>query len=170
MKINLRKIEPTDLPYLYQWENDSSAWADGNNHNPLSQKDLRDYITSSTGDIYRDGQLRLIIEDVRDQELEVSKQTLGCADLFDFDARNRKAAIGLYVAPEARGRGVGKAAIQALEEYAFTHLDLRLIYAVIATNNNACAELFRALGYVPSSVLKAWTLESDAIIWQKQKK
>lgn len=170
MKIKLRKIEPTDLPFLYLWENDASSWADGSNHNPISQQDLRAYIESTTGDIYRDGQLRLIIEEVRSQKSEVSKQTLGCADLFDFDARNRKAAIGLYVAPEARGNGVGKAAIQALEEYAFTHLDLRLIYAVIATNNKACAELFRALGYVPSSVLKAWTLESDAIIWQKQKK
>ena len=170
MKIKLRKIEPTDLPFLYLWENDASSWADGSNHNPISQQDLRAYIESTTGDIYRDGQLRLIIEEVRSQKSEVSKQTLGCADLFDFDARNRKAAIGLYVAPEARGNGVGKAAIQALEEYAFTHLDLRLIYAVIATNNKACAELFRALGYVPSSVLKAWTLETDAIIWQKQKK
>ena len=60
--IKLRKIEPDDLPFLYQWENDSRAWADGANHNPLSQQDLRDYIQSTTGDIYRDGQLRLIIE------------------------------------------------------------------------------------------------------------
>ena len=41
--IHLRKIEPTDVPYLYRWENDASAWADGSNHNPLSQQDLRDY-------------------------------------------------------------------------------------------------------------------------------
>ena len=61
--IRLRKIEPTDLPYLYRWENDASVWADGANHNPLSQQDLRAYIASTTGDIYRDGQLRLIIEE-----------------------------------------------------------------------------------------------------------
>ena len=60
--IKLRKIEPSDLPFLYQWENDAASWADGANHNPLSQQDLRDYIASTTGDIYRDGQLRLIIE------------------------------------------------------------------------------------------------------------
>ena len=57
--IKLRKIEPNDLPFLYQWENDAASWADGANHNPLSQQDLRDYIASTTGDIYRDGQLRL---------------------------------------------------------------------------------------------------------------
>ena len=60
--INLRKIEPSDLPFLYQWENDATSWAEGDTHNPLSQQDLRDYIASTTGDIFRDGQLRLIIE------------------------------------------------------------------------------------------------------------
>ena len=62
--IALRKIEPTDLPFLYQWENDASAWADGANHNPLSQQDLREYIASTTGDIFKDGQLRLVIQSV----------------------------------------------------------------------------------------------------------
>ena len=105
MQIKLRKIEPTDLPFLYQWENDASVWADGANHNPLSQQDLRNYIESTTGDIYRDGQLRLIIED---------EATLGCIDLFDFDPRNRRAAIGMYIAPEHRGKGVGKEALRLL--------------------------------------------------------
>ena len=69
--IKLRKIEPSDLPFLYQWENDALAWADGANHNPLSQQDLRDYIASTTGDIYKDGQLRLVISEA------VTKQSGG---------------------------------------------------------------------------------------------
>ena len=157
--IRLRKIEPSDLPFLYQWENDSSSWADGANHNPLSQRDLRDYIESTTGDIYKDGQLRLIVE--------VDSLTVGCIDLFDLDIRNRRAAIGMYIAPEYRNRGIGKQAVLALEDYASKQLDLRLIYAVVATTNIPCAQLYKNLGYEPSSVLKGWTLESDAIIWQK---
>ena len=66
--IRLRKLEPSDLPFLYLWENDASSWADGANHNPLSQQDLRDYIDSTTGDIYKDGQLRLVIESVSPQD------------------------------------------------------------------------------------------------------
>ncbi len=158
--IKLRKIEPSDLPFLYQWENDAAVWADGNNHNPLSQHDLREYIASSTGDIYRDGQLRLMIEE--------DGATLGCIDLFDLDARNRKAALGMYVAPEARGKGVGKEALRLLEQYAFGHLDLRLLYAVIATQNKTCSALYSKAGYTPSSPLPAWTLESDAVIWTKE--
>lgn len=161
--IKLRKIEPSDLPFLYQWENDAAVWADGANHNPLSQQDLRDYIESTTGDIYRDGQLRLIIEEIP------SPVTVGCIDLFDFDPRNRRAAIGMYIAPEMRSKGVGREALRLLEEYAFGFLRLRVLYVVIATNNIACSALYRSAGYTPSSPLPAWTVESDAVIWTKTK-
>ena len=157
--IILRKIEPSDLPYLYRWENDASSWADGANHNPLSQQDLRDYIASTTGDIYRDGQLRLIIEE--------EGATLGCIDLFDFDPRNRRAAIGMYIAPEYRDKGVGREAVQQLEDYAFGFLHLRVLYAIIATNNAPCSALYEHAGYQPSTPLPSWTLESDAILWIK---
>ena len=165
--IKLRKIEPSDLPYLYQWENDASAWSDGANHNPLSQQDLRDYINSTTGDIYRDGQLRLIIEEQPIANGQQPTATLGCIDLFDFDPRNGRAAIGMYIAPEARGKGVGKLAVQLLEEYAFGFLHLRVLYAIIATTNTACSELYKNAGYKPSSPLGKWTLEADAVLWLK---
>ena len=157
--IKLRKIEPADLPFLYRWENDASVWADGANHNPLSQQDLRTYIESTTGDIYRDGQLRLIIEN--------DGVTCGCVDLFDFDPRNRRAAIGMYMAPEFRGKGVGHSALEQLETYAFGFLKLRILYAVIATSNIPWSALYRTAGYKPSSPLPAWTLESDVVIWIK---
>lgn len=178
--IKLRKLEPSDLPFLYQWENDASVWADGANHNPLSQQDLRDYIESTTGDIYKDGQLRLIIcslsESVCQQSglsgeaglSSISPQdglTLGCIDLFDFDPRNRRAAIGMYIAPQYRGQGIGREAVRLLEEYAFGFLHLRVLYAVISTKNTACITLYRHAGYTESSVLPNWTLESDAVIF-----
>ena len=170
MQIKLRKIEPTDLPFLYQWENDASVWADGANHSPLSQQDLRSYIESTTGDIYKDGQLRLIIEETSNplttNPLTSNPLTLGCIDLFDFDPRNRRAAIGMYIAPEFRGKGVGQEALRLLEDYAFGHLHLRVLYAVIATKNTACTALYRHAGYSQSPLPK-WTLEDDANIWIK---
>ena len=73
----------------------------------------------------------------------------------------------MYIAPEYRGKGIGTKAVESLEEYAFQQLDLRLLYAVISTNNIPCTQLYKNLDYSPSSVLKGWTLESDAILWQK---
>ena len=165
--IRLRKIEPTDVPYLYRWENDASVWADGSNHNPLSQQDLLDYVTSSTGDIYRDGQLRLIIESHSEAVPQRSGLTIGCADLFDLDPRNRRAAIGIYIAPEYRGKGYAAETLKQLEEYAFSFLNLRVLYAVVAAHNKPCSELFLNNYYTPSSLLQDWTLEGDAILWIK---
>ena len=188
MNLKLRKIEPSDLPFLYQWENDVTMWADSDTHNPLSRHDLHQYIENTTGDIYRDGQLRLIIEDNdatqrllnTTQQLlnttqrllnttQLSPSILGCIDLFDFDARNRKAAIGMYIAPDARGKGVGKQAVQLLEDYAFGFLHLRMLYAIISVHNTPCSRIYEQMGYTPSSVLKDWTLEGDAVLWQKSR-
>ena len=205
MNINLRKIEPSDLPFLYQWENDATMWADSDTHNPLSRHDLHQYIENTTGDIYRDGQLRLIIEGVIDNSspnsliasspnspitsssngliasspnspitsspnslIASSPNILGCIDLFDFDARNRKAAIGMYIAPEARGKGIGKQAVQLLLDYAFGFLHLRMVYAIISVHNTACSHIYDQMGFTPSSPLANWTLEGDAILWQKR--
>ena len=177
--IKLRKIEPSDLPFLYQWENDATMWADSDTHNPLSRHDLHQYIENTTSDIYRDGQLRLIIEDsqlsnnrsskceTRTFNSQLSTKIVGCIDLFDFDARNRKAAIGMYISPDARGKGVGKQAVQLLEDYAFGFLHLRMLYAIISVHNTPCSHVYEQMGYSPSSLLKDWTLEGDAILWQK---
>ena len=167
--IKLRKIEPLDLPFLYQWENDATMWADSDTHNPLSRHDLHQYIENTTGDIYRDGQLRLIIEDSQLSTFnsQLSTKIVGCIDLFDFDARNRKAAIGMYISPDARGNGVGKQAVQLLEDYAFGFLHLRMLYAIISVHNTPCSHIYEQMGYSPSSLLKDWTLEGDAVLWQK---
>jgi len=157
--ITLRKIEPSDLPYLYQWENDAEAWADGANHNPLSQQDLRDYIAATTGDIYKDGQVRLMMMN--------EGCSIGCIDLFDLDVRNARAAIGMYIAPEYRGHGWGREAVVELEKYAFGFLNLRTIYAIIAERNMPCRAIYEQLNYVASSPLNNWTIEGNAILYIK---
>ncbi len=160
--IRLRKVEPQDLPFLYVVENDDRVWRDSATHNPLSQKDLQDYIEQSTGDIFRDGQLRLIVES--------GDRTVGVCDLFDFDPLGRKAAIGLYVVPEMRGQHVAEEVVALLEEYAFSFLHLRQLYAIIAVENASCVRLFERMAYHASARLLQWAGESDAIVFQKLNK
>lgn len=159
----LRALEIEDLPYLYQWENDALAWGDSGTHNPLSQKLLREYIENASGDLYVDGQLRLIIK--------CDGQTAGAIDLFDLDPRSRKAAIGMYIAPECRGKGVGHAAVRLLEKYAFDFLHLHQLYAIIATDNHPCRAIYTSAGFIPSATLKDWVIRkdgyTDAIVYQK---
>lgn len=157
--MRLRKLEPEDVVFLYRWENDATAWPDGAVHNPLSQQDLRDYIASTSGDVYRDGQLRLIIE--------AEDCTIGCVDLYDVDNRNRKAAIGIYIDPEHRSKGYGEQVIGQLVEMAFNHLRLDMLYAVVNTENKASNKMYSRMGFENTARLLRWTSEGDALLWQK---
>ena len=159
MEIALRKIEPSDLPLLYLWENDDTAWPDGAVHNPLSQKDLRDYILSSTGDIYKDGQLRLVIMK--------GENAIGCIDLYDFDVRNRRAAVGVYIAPSFRRQRYGEQALTLLIDYAKRHLNMRLLYAYVQCANIASTNLFRKQ-FTPSNAIPSWTLEGASYLFYKK--
>ena len=158
--IKLRKLEPDDLSWLYRWENDAAVWAESATHNPLSQKDLREYILSTTGDIYRDGQLRLMIDK--------DGQTVGAVDLIAFDPRNRKAEVGIYIAAEQRGQGIGHEALRQVEQYAISILDMRLLYAYVSEKNIACRRCFEGVGYTSSNLLQGWTLESSVYLYLKQ--
>lgn len=161
--IQVRKLEPKDLPFLYRWENDATSWADGDNHNPLSQQDLKNYIESSTGDIYKDGQLRLIIEEKTPEGVA----TVGCVDFYDLDIRNRRVALGIYIAPEARKKGLATQTMEYAEQYVFDFLHLRILYAITRTNNFASARLFQKRGFQASAILRDWTEEGDAAVWMK---
>ncbi|MCQ2334443.1 MAG: GNAT family N-acetyltransferase [Paludibacteraceae bacterium] len=146
--LQLRAIDMRDLPFLYQWENDAAAWADGATHNPISQDQLRAYIRESAGDIFKDGQLRLMAEG--------DGETIGCIDLFDFEPRSRRAALGMYISPQARGKGWGKQMVEAVEHYAFSFLGLHQLYAIIAEDNPACLNIYREANYLQTGVLLDW--------------
>ena len=156
--IRLRKVEPDDLPLLYAWENDAEAWPDSSTHNPLSREDLRSYIMQTTGDIYRDGQLRLIICS------SCSDEPVGCVDLYDVDVRNRKAAVAIYVAPACRNQGVASMALMELVSYVSRILHFRLLYAVTRQTNVASLRAFQHAGFQQVCTLPDWTVEGDACL------
>ena len=86
MRIRLRALEPEDLDLLYNIENDQSLWDVGNTNVPYSRYALHNYIAQTTGDIYQDGQVRLMIENEQ-------SEVVGIADLVNFDARHQRAEL-----------------------------------------------------------------------------
>ena len=59
--IVIRALEPEDLEYLYQWENDMDLWEVSDTLTPFSHFTLKKYIENSHQDIYEAKQLRLMI-------------------------------------------------------------------------------------------------------------
>ena len=82
----LRALEPDDLDILYNVENDVALWAVGNTNAPYSREVLRQYLLSTTCDIYTDKQLRLVVE-------THGGEAVGMVDLLSFDAMNARAEV-----------------------------------------------------------------------------
>ena len=164
-RIILRAIEPSDLDYLYQRENHAAVWHDGGTIAPYSRQLLHEYIEQYSADIYKDRQLRLIIT------LTGSRQSIGIADLYDFDPRNRRAGVGLFIDSEYRRQGYGKETLHILSRYAFQFLHLHQLYAFIRATNNPSRALFSSCGFTYSATLPAWLLTphgyTDAVIVQR---
>ena len=59
--IHLRALEPEDLDFLYEIENNESIWEVSNTQTPYSKWVLKQYLENAHQDIYEAKQLRLVI-------------------------------------------------------------------------------------------------------------
>ena len=60
--------------------------------------------------------------------------------------RHRRAEIGYWLVPAARGRGVGRTAVSLLVEWAFETLELERIEITTTPDNGAARALAESLG------------------------
>jgi len=63
--IELRAIEPDDVEFLLEMENDSNLWHVSNTHNPFSRFDIEQYVLLADKDIYSAKQIRFILDMVK---------------------------------------------------------------------------------------------------------
>lgn len=148
--VTLRALEPTDLDTLFQWENDTALWGVSDTVAPYSREALWNYLQQYTGDIYAQRQLRLMVT------LTEDGTPVGTVDFLNFDPLNNRAELGLFIATEQRGKGLGRQALELLTAYAREHLGLRQIYVFIALDNEVCLTLFEDYGYRRAGVLQSW--------------
>jgi diamine N-acetyltransferase len=146
----LRAMEPEDLDLLYRVENDYDLWQVGSTNVPYSRYFLHDYIANTTGDIFTDKQLRLIVTD------RSGKQVIGIADLVNFDPQHLRAEVGLVIQKAFRGQGYGEAAMEELITYAHDVIHLHQLYALVSLANENCLRLFKSIGFQENAVLKDW--------------
>jgi len=149
--IRLRAPEPEDLELLYEWENTQEYWIISNTITPFSRYILKRYIENSHKSIYETGQLRLMIDLVKE------KTTIGTVDIFDFDHFHMRAGVGILIAREEyRRKGYARMALKGLSEYCFNVLKLNQIWCSIIENNDASLELFKSLGFVQNGTRREW--------------
>lgn len=148
-KIRLRALEPEDLDFLYEIENDESLWEVGGTNVPYSRQVLLDYITTATADIYTDKQVRLIVENEQ-------QEAVGIIDLMNFDPRHQRAELGIVIKKEHQHQGLAQLAIRLLMQYASHVLHLHQIYAIVAESNQNAVKMLEVVGFQGNKTLKEW--------------
>ncbi len=149
--IILRPLEPEDLSFLYQCENNTDIWKVSNTLAPYSKYILKQYIENSHLDIYSAKQLRLVIEQ------KSNKTPVGAIDLFDFDPFHQRTGIGILIEKsENRLHGYANSALLLLIDYCFNHLKLHQLYCNIGEKNEASIKLFTKVGFVQMAKKKNW--------------
>ncbi|WHT38365.1 GNAT family N-acetyltransferase [Myroides sp. mNGS23_01] len=150
--IYLRALEPEDLEFIYQIENDLSLWEVSNTQTPYSRFLIHQYLENAHLDIYEAKQLRLVICS------KATTETLGLIDLFDFDPKNGRAGVGIVIQKETnRAQGVGSQALELVLNYSREYLYLNQLYANIASDNQASIQLFTKFDFREIGIKKAWT-------------
>ncbi len=158
-KIALRALEPQDLDFLYEVENNEALWEVSNTIQPYSKYLLKKYLENAHQDIFEAKQLRLVMCKLP------GDNPIGLIDLYDFDPLHHRAGIGIVIATDAdRGHGYAKEAIELLKNYAFKHLDMHQLYAAISEDNKSSIRLFEALGFIKTGVRKQWLKVGEGFI------
>ncbi|HEX6037947.1 GNAT family N-acetyltransferase, partial [Longimicrobium sp.] len=81
--------------------------------------------------------------------------------------RHRGGVWGMYVAPEARGRGVGGALLRAIVDHARTVEGLDRLELGVETTNAAARALYLAFGFVPYGV-QPDAYRDDGVSWDSE--
>ena len=148
--IYLRALEPEDLEFIHEIENNEDIWEISNTQTPYSKYLIKQYLENAHKDIFEVKQLRLVIS-------SYTNEALGMIDLFDFDFKNSRAGIGVLVKDSInRKKGFGKEALQLLINYSFIHLNLHQLYCNISEDNQASIKLFTSQGFNEIGLKKDW--------------
>lgn len=147
---HLTAPEPEDLDLLFRLENDPVTWPVSDCHMPYSRYALREYLLHCTNDFFAEKQLRLMVRPCD------SPEALAIVDLFNFSPIDGRAEVGIIVAPESRGQGIGTQALSLLCDYAGQILGLRMLAAYVAESNECSLRIFAKNGFEKVAVLPEW--------------
>ena len=155
--IALRCAEPEDAPLIYRWENDRDIWRVSGTHVPYSRFQIEQFLLGDN-DIMAQKQLRLMID------LTDDGQTIGCIDIYDYDAFNGRAGLGILIDKAFRQQGYAKSALALCVEYLFKDLLLHQVYCSIDERNVESQQLFLGQGFELVGRRKDWLKTAEGYL------
>lgn len=149
----LRAVSMKDAKLLLELINDSDTEKMlGGSSFPVSLEEQEKWIASQNG---RTDVLRCIVTGIDDDT------GLGTVILTDIDYKNGVAQVHIKMDKEnGRGKGYGKAALNAIVHYAFEEMRLNCVYAEVIEYNTISQRLFEKCGFKREGTLRARVYKS----------
>ncbi len=153
--IKLRAPEIDDIQTIYDIENNTGLWQVSQTLVPFSLFDIEQHILRSNKDPFKTSQARFVITKKESNEIA------GLIDLYDIDALNKRAGVGIMIVEKFRNKGYAKEALSILIKYAFEVLHLHMLHCIIDIENKASLKLFVSEGFKISGLLKDYFIRYD---------
>lgn len=140
--MSLRPRTDDDLDLLFEIAADLDTWEERNPQAPRPlTRDRFDARLARSADSDAPGDPVSLV-------IDVDGTAVGSASLFGFDFLAHHAEAGIALAPEARGRGIGTAAIIHLVDFGFRRHNLRRIHLQAISSNVAAIRAYEKAGFV----------------------
>lgn len=139
--VTLRSPTEADVDVLFQIAADLSTWEERGPSSPapLSRRAYDARRAEADSDTSASS-VRFIVD--------VDGAPVGSVSLSDFDQLARHAEVGIALAAEARGRGIGTAAISQIVEFAFVRCNLRRVHLQVIESNVGAIRAYEKAGFV----------------------
>jgi RimJ/RimL family protein N-acetyltransferase len=138
LTVALRAETPADEDVLFRIRSDLDSWEE---RSPSAPAPL-------TLETFRERRAKGEFNGDADFVVTLDGAPVGRCTLFHEDALARHAEVGIALLPEARGQGVGTAALTQLVEFAFVRRNLRRLYLWVLSSNAAGLASYRRVGFV----------------------
>lgn len=135
-QVSLRPLDNSDLEWLRSLRNDESTWTNLGDPKMVSDVQQQLWFNGLTADRTR-------------MYLVVSYQDIavGIVRMTQIDLINRSACIGMDIASEYRGQGIGSKAYTMLIKYCFHVLNLHRIWLLVIDFNARARHLYESVGF-----------------------
>jgi RimJ/RimL family protein N-acetyltransferase len=136
--VALRPETAEDEDVLYRMASELATWEE---RSPASPAPM-------TLEAFRERRAKAGHAPDADFVVTVDGESVGRVTLFNEDLLARHAEVGIVLLAEARGKGVGTAALTQLVEFAFVRRNLRRLYLRLIASNDAAIAAYRKVGFV----------------------
>lgn len=148
-KLTLRALEPEDVEFIAQMENDEDSLRYSDRVAPLSLQSVRTYIMTCDPDPFATGQLRLMVE-------SDDGERVGLLDFYEITQRHSHAMVGLIIAPVHRGKGLSVRILRMACLFSERRLHLESLGALVAAGNIPSLRAFERAGFREVGRLSNW--------------